>query len=431
MTTNKHINDSDRLIIEHGLREGKSLSKIAMEIGKHRSTISREIRARRTPSSKGAYGRVTNRCIHKKHCNKEQLCVDKPDCTRRCTFCRLCNRICPDYVEQICDKLSRPPYVCNGCRDETRCVLRKQFYLHNPAHQNYRKILKESRSGANITENELQALNNLFSPLIKNGQSIHHIMVNNPDLFSLNEKTVYRYVSDGLLSAKNGDMPRICMLRPRNKKPIEHKVDKKCIIGRSYNDFKTFIRSNPEVAITEMDSVIGHVGGKVLLTLMLRSCSFMFAFIRDRNNSQSVIDTFENLYKTTGEKLFVSLFEVLLTDNGSEFSNPEALEYDTSGKRRTRVFYCDPYASYQKPRVERNHELLRQILPKGSSFDNLTQDAINMVLSHINSYSRTSLNDKAPYDLFKCLYGEKILTKLGIERIPSNEIILKPNLLKK
>jgi len=288
---NKHITDSDRLIIEHGLKNGMSFREIATETGKHRSTISREILARRTPSSKGAFGRVTNRCIHKYSCDRIQLCINKPDCTRRCAFCRLCNRICPDYVEQICDKLSKPPYVCNGCSNERKCVLHKQYYLHNPAHQNYRKFLEESRSGANITEEELSSLNNLFSPLIRNGQSIHHIMVNNPDMFTLNEKTVYRYVSDGLLSAKNGDMPRVCMLKPRKKKAIEHKVDKKCRIGRNYDDFNVFISNNPEAAVTEMDSVIGRIGGKVLLTLMLRSCGFMPIYINGNSTFSNTLSS--------------------------------------------------------------------------------------------------------------------------------------------
>lgn len=426
---NKHITDAQRLIIEHSLRDGMSFNEIGDKIGKHRSTISREVIARRTPSSKGAFGRVTNRCVHKVSCYRRQLCMKKPDCTRRCSFCSLCNRICPDYVEQVCEKLSQPPYVCNGCAQEKKCVLRKQYYLHNPAHQNYRKILEESRSGANITEGELISLNNLFSPLIRNGQSVHHIMTNNPDRFTLNEKTVYRYVADGLLSVKNGDMPRICMIRPRRKKPIEHKVDRKCRIGRSFDDFNAFLDDNPEVAVTEMDSVIGRVGGKVLLTLMLRSCGFMFAFIRDSNNSQSVIDIFESIWQTAGEELFTKLFEVLLTDNGSEFSNPGALELAPSGGRRTHVFYCNPYASYQKPRVERNHELLRLILPKRTSFDHLTQKDINTALSHINSYSRPVLNDKSPYDLFEYLYGAEFLTALGIEKIAPNDIILKPGLL--
>jgi len=157
----------------------------------------------------------------------------------------------------------------------------------------------------------------------------------------------------------------------------------------------------------------------------------MLAFIRDRNNSQSVIDIFNQLWKITGEDLFNKLFGLLLTDNGSEFSNPIALEIDIKNNRRAHVFYCDPGASYQKPHVERNHELLRQILPKGTSFDDLKQKDINKILSNVNSYSRPVLNDKTPYDLFSFIYGKEILKTLNIERIHSNKIILKPSLIKK
>lgn len=79
---NKHITDSERLEIEHGLRTGKSINEIAAKIGKHRSTVSREIQSRKTPSNKGAYGRLTNRCIHKENCRRIQLCEDKPDCEK-------------------------------------------------------------------------------------------------------------------------------------------------------------------------------------------------------------------------------------------------------------------------------------------------------------------------------------------------------------
>jgi len=180
-----------------------------------------------------------------------------------------------------------------------------------------------------------------------------------------------------------------------------------------------------------MDSVIGRVGGKVLLTLMFPSCDFMLAFIRDRNTSQSVIDKFDYMHTLLGDKKFKKLFPVLLGDNGSEFSNPKKIEFDAKGKRRTSVYYCDPYASYQKPNVESNHVFIRRILPKGTSFDNLTQADINLMMSHINSYSREIMNDKSPFEMFEFLYGYDIIETLGLSIIPSNEIILKPKLLKK
>ena len=426
---NKHLTDLERLEIEHSLRQRTSLKKIAAQLGKHHSTLSREILSRRVASDKGAFGRITNRCVHRAVCVQRQLCLDKPDCLRRCASCPLCNRICPNFQEDVCAKLSRAPYICNGCKEESRCVLRKQYYIHHPAQNKYRDLLVRTREGANITEDELRALDALVSPLVRQGQSVHHILTQHPDRFDLHEKTVYRYIAGGLLQAKNGDMPRVCMLKPRSRKPVEHKIDTKCRLGRSYADFQAFIAAAPDTRVVEMDSVIGRVGGKVLLTLLFRDSSLMLAFLRDRNDSQSVIDAFSLLWEHAGPDLFRRLFPVLLTDNGSEFSNPGALEYDPDGNPRTRLFYCDPCASWQKGRVERNHEFLRLILPKGTSFDGLTQTHINTMLSHINSYSRPVLNDKAPYDLFAFTYGADLLARLGLQRIPADRIVLKPSLL--
>lgn len=426
---NKHLTDFERLEIEHALRQRISIKKIADRLGKHHSTLSREIISRRIASDKGAFGRVTNRCTLRADCDRRQLCMDKPDCVRRCTTCPRCNGVCPDFREDVCAKLSRAPYVCNGCKDEPRCVLRKQYYLHKPAHRNYRDLLVQTRRGANVTEDELLGLDALISPLIKQGQSIHHVLANNPDLFGLHEKTVYRYVAGGLLAAKNGDMPRVCMLKPRARKPVEHKIDTQCRIGRTYEDYQAFIAVSPELATVEMDTVVGRRGGKVLLTLQFVRSGFMLAFLRERNDSQSVIDVFARLWTLAGANLFRRLFPVLLTDNGSEFSNPNALELDPTGQRRTRVFYCDPCATNQKARIERNHEFIRMVLPKGSSFDHLVQADVDKLMSHVNSYSRPSLQDKSPCDLFAFLHGTDLLDQLGIRKIPANEILLKPRLI--
>ncbi|MDR0490743.1 MAG: IS30 family transposase [Oscillospiraceae bacterium] len=429
MSKNKHMTDYDRLQIEYLLKEGVSLNKIAEELGRSTSTISREVRARALPSDKSAYGRTANRCLLRKGCIKCQICEDKPDCTRRCSYCKLCNSLCPDFEEEVCLRLYDPPYVCNGCFDERNCTLRKRYYIHKKAHEAYREMLVESRTGANISEDELIELDNFVSPLLRHGQSIHHAVANNPDHFNVSEKTIYRYVSGNLLTAKNIDLPRVCRLKPRKSKPVQHKVDVGCRIGRTYPEFLRFVENN-RPAVVEMDSVIGRVGGKVLLTMLFKSCDFMIAIIRDRNTSQSVIDCFNWMFKEFGTPYFKALFPVILCDNGSEFSNPKALEFDALGNRRTHVFYCDPNASFQKPNVELNHEFIRRILPKGYSFDNLVQEDIDLMMSHINSYSREKLNDNTPVDTFGFLYGHSVIEKLGQRKIPANDIVLKPSLLK-
>jgi IS30 family transposase len=430
MSKNKHLTDAERVQIEQWLKQKESIKKIAKTLGKSTSTISREIKARAILSDKYAPYRIHNRCVNRLECSRRYLCEDKPDCTRRCATCNSCNALCDNYVEQICDKLSSSPYVCNGCIEESRCVLQKKYYLHRKAQEAYRETLVESRAGANITQDELLELDNFVSPLIMRGQSVHHIVANNPDQFEVSEKSLYRYVAGGLLKARNINMPRVCRLKPRKTKPVEHKIDSLCRVARTYTDYKTFMEK-ANIHAVEMDSVIGRIGGRVLLTLMFKSCDCMLAFIRDHNTSQSVIDIFNLMNDILGAHRFNSLFPVILTDNGSEFSNPKALEFDAHGCRRTNIFYCDPCASFQKPNVELNHEFIRRILPKGTSFDNLNQLDINLMMSHINSYSREKLNDKSPFELFGFLYGKEVLNLLGLRKIPANEILLKPELLKK
>lgn len=435
MSTKKHLTESDRLQIECWLKAGKSLREIAQMLGKSHTTISREIKSHAVESDKGAAGRIKNRCVHRYTCTKANLCPQFPCANPRhqlnCSSCNRCNSVCMDFVEELCPRLSVSPYVCNGCKDEHKCVLHKRFYLHELAQKEYKTVLSESRSGANISELELKAMDEFLSPLLKNGQSPHHVMLTFPDMLSCCEKTLYRYIDSNLISARNHNLPRRARLKPRHKKSVEYKVDKKCRIGRTLDDYKHFRELRPDTAVVQMDSVVGTVGGKVLLTFCFEQSHLLLAFLRERNTSQSVIDVFDYLEDLLGLNTFRRLFPVILTDNGSEFSNPQRLEFDSNGKRRTYVFYCDPNRSDQKGLVEVEHEMIRRILPKGTSFDSLSQADVNKVLSHTNSYARKKLNDKCPFESFSFLFGKDILDKLGIFQIPAVDIVLTPALLKR
>ncbi len=426
-----HLTDSDRMEIEHGLRQRMPFQQIARKLGKPHTTISREVLKRRADSDKGAFGRVTNRCIFRRNCNVYYLCPEEK-CQRKCSTCKDCNAICPKFQEEICGKLSQAPYVCNGCPDGHKCVLRKKFYLHAPAQLEYRHVLVKSREGANLTETERTAISDVIHGGTQKGQSVHHIMSANRDSFNVCEKTVYRYVNAGIIRTKRGDMPRSCSMKPRRRKSLEHKVDSKCRINRTHDDFKKYCEKHPDLPVVEMDSVLGGVGGKVLLTIHFNNCGLMLAFLRNANNSQSVINIFNEMEELLTVDVFQELFPVILTDNGSEFSNPSALETSPfSGRQRTRIFYCNPCSSWQKGHVENNHLNLRKIIPKGRTLDLFTQEDVNLMLSHLNSFARKSLNDIPAITLFDTLYGKDILEKLSIKLILPNEVRLLPELINK
>ncbi|WP_375372941.1 transposase [Clostridium sp. CF012] len=204
-------------------------------------------------------------------------------------------------------------------------------------------------------------------------------------------------------------------------------------IGRNYNDFQAFLAKNQDTTVVQMDTVIGSKGGKCLLTIHFVDTSLMLAFLRDANTSKSVTDIYETLYETLGKEVFTTLFPVIITDNGREFSNPKAIEYGTEKRsgHHTNIFYCDAGSPYQKGAIEVNHELIRRILPKGNSFDHLTQENISLMMNHINSYKRKKLNNRSPYETFSFYHGEDVLQKLGCTLVAASGIMLKPTLLKK
>lgn len=429
----KHLTLSDRITISVGLQAQKSIHQIADELGKNRSTISREIRQRAIPSDKKPAYRIANRCVHRSSCDIRHLCHDKPNCTRKCSTCGKCNQVCPNYSEEKCPQLSRPPYVCNGCSKQSSCVLMHLYYNPEKADKAYRDLLHEARKGYNMTTSELRNIDQKVSPLIKNGHSIHHAFVVEGDNLTVSERTVSRLIKDCQLSATVMDQPRVVKLKLRKSKKNAKKVDRRCREGRAIEDFRQFLENHPGMAAVEMDSVIGEIGGKSLLTLIFPQSELMLAFLCDCHTAACVQAKIDHLYEGLGEQ-FHSLFPVILTDNGSEFSNPSALETAPDGTQRTNIFYCDPMASWQKPHVERNHEFIRSILPKGSSFNHLTQAQIGLVMSHINSYARPSLGDRSPFEVFRFLHGDDTLQKLlhlvWQTEIEPAKIILKPSLLR-
>ena len=392
---------------------------------------------RRVESTKTFYGRRFNPCVHRGGCQALGMC-GRPDCTRRCASCGLRCRegSCPRFEEERCPRLAAAPYVCNGCPDEPRCCLRKFYYLHKLAHEGYRRTLVESRQGVNATEGELRAINEILVPALNRGQSVYHAMLSAPDSFGVCEHTIYNYINGGVLSVKRHNLPMAVRYKKRKGAPVEHKVDRHCAEGRSWGPFQDFLAENPGVQVPETDTVEGGRCDKcVLLTVMFARQGFMVARLMPGKCAQHVADAFNWMWRALGDATFRTLFPALLADNGTEFSNPLAIETSPKdGTRRTRMFYTRPYTATDKAHAERNHEYIRRVVLKGESFDRLTQGQVDLMMSHVNSYARASLTRgdapcRTPYERFAFEYGEDVAGKLGIVPIPLREVTLRPELL--
>jgi IS30 family transposase len=433
MSKYSHLNNEDRSQIETGLINSKSFKEIGEAVGKDCTTISKEIRSHMVFRKTGAYGRPFNDCAKRKTCRLSGACDKCPENKLRTRFCCTCGRCtdhCVLYEKEKCPKLTKPPYVCNGCQDKRFCTLEKCIYDASSAQAEYSSVLAESRQGIAVSDEEKKRLDDIISPLILKGQSLHHICLNHMDELMVSERTLYTYMDAGLFTAMNIDMPRKVRLRPRRKRPDTIKVDPKCREGRTLDDYKKYMSEHPDTPVVQLDSVEGIKGGAVLLTVTFPSAGLQLAFRRDHNDAQSVIDIFDRMYLELGPDTFIKLFPVFLADNGSEFSDPKRIEFDANGNCRSRMFYCNASAPYQKGSCEAHHEMIRRVIHKGVDITPYTQAQITLMMNNINSYRRNTLANKSPYEVFGFLYGEDVLKKSGLSLIPPDEIILSPELLK-
>ena len=384
MTKHKHLTLSDRNDIQLGLERGETFKAIGQSILKDPTTVSKEVKR--------------NRQV------RESTCHNLP-----------------------CPLLDKAPFVCNGCpKRRQNCGYKKIFYLAKQAQKQYEQTLVESREGTPLNSKTFWDMDKVISDGVKKGQHIYHILkTHNLDVSS---STVYRHIRKGYLSIAPIDLARAVKFKERRKSKLPS-IPKEAKKGRSYEDFQNYLALKQLDSWLEMDTVLGRMGGKVLLTFNLSFCNFIFARLLDNKTALEVTKHLYDIKNTLhqADKDFFQLFPVILTDNGGEFARVDDIEMDVRGE--SKLFFCDPNRSDQKGRIEKNHTLIRDILPKGTSFDNLTQEDINLICSHVNSVKRAALNGKSAYELFAFTYGEEIPKLLGISKIPAEDVCQSSKLL--
>lgn len=333
--------------------------------------------------------------------------------------------------DRPCPLLLKAPFVCNPCKKRRgNCAFQKQLYIAKNAHTEYETLLRESREGIPLGKEEFWDSDKIIAEGIKKGQHLYHIMESNDIAFS--KSSAYRHLKRGYLSVSQTDFPRVVKFKARKQRRADA-VPKALKEGRTYADFIAYKEERGITSWVEMDTVIGRIGGKVIMTFDFTFCNFMFGLLLDNKTAAEAASKIQALKARLheGGVRFGDILPILLTDNGGEFSNVFAFINDLDDIPETDLFFCDPYQSSQKPKVEKNHTLFRDIVPKGESFDHFTQETVNLIFSHVNSGKRKSLNGKTPYDMFSFVFGADTALLLGISEIPASDVIQSPKLLKK
>lgn len=437
----KHLSTSQRIHIEKGLNDGLSFAAIARKLDKHPSTIAKEVKKYRTLQPREKDPKKPARCALFKECTLRFLC-DKKDCVKMCKSCydvklqvSKCSYLCSEYREPQCASISKAPFVCNHCARQRTCNKEKAYYIAQNADQSSQELLVSCRQGINQAPADIAMLDTLISPLLAQGQSLAHIYAFHGHEIPCSRKTLYNYIDQGVFTAKNIDLRRKVRYKckPRKTGTRVSLAAKEFRIGRTYEDFQKFIQENPDIPVVELDTVEGGRDNstQAFLTIFFRNCSLMLIFVLQEKSQDQVIKVFDYLTEKLGIKVFQELFPVILTDNGVEFQFPERLECDKNGEIRTKIFYCNPNSSWQKGRIEKNHEYIRYVIPKSQSLDHYKQRDACVLMNHINSEARDSLNGCTPFRLSKMLLNNKLHRLLCLQEIPADEVHLKPSLLKK
>jgi len=427
-----HLTLDDRMHIHLGLNEGKSANAIALEINKSVSTVTREIKNHIVNQ------RTTkNDCVSKGICNCRNVCNKTPPCRGVCLKCKTpCKKHCVDYVQSICEKLEKFPYVCNACTKRAYCSFTKQFYKADEAHNEAMNKLVTSRNGFNLTSAEIIKIDELASPMIKNGLSPYHVKQTYGDELPCSESTLRRLINASMLEARDIDLVEAVKRKRRKKRrPLHNEVKRANIskIGHMYKDYEDFVQDYTGIVV-QMDCVEGKkTDNATLLTLHWPSIHMQIAIIMNEHTSVEVVDALDKIESALGSReMFNKYFPVILTDNGHEFMDIKRMERSIFGGKRTTIYFCEPNRSDQKGNCEVNHRFIRRIIPKGTSLEPFMQTHITFMMNHINSYKRNDLWGKSPYECGKFMMPddfEEFCILLGLEEIPATEVNLTPSLL--
>ena len=436
----KHMSKENREVIESGVRAGDAARAIAKRIGVSPSTVTREVKANRTVKERKLSAKENSslRCAKRDSCQASGGAC--PKCSTALTSCkdcktRRCILTCPDYEPRMCPVTESWPYVCpEGCPKRGWCGLPKCSYDAGGADASYRETLSSSRSGICVTQEELDRMNGIVVPLSKQGQSFEAIWATHGEELPVCVRTAYKYQEAGAMGLTSLDMPLKARLLPRSR-PAKGgsgraRVDR---AGRTYDDFKE-LPLEEQLRAVQGDSVEGFSWNATdILSLHVVAREFQFYLKKKHADPAAVVTWLDVIERALGSpEAFEAIFGILLLDRGVEFDDWAGMERSclVEGARRCRVFYCDAQNSNQKSPAERNHQQLRRILPKRrSDFDKLSVWDVAVCCSHVNSYPLARWSGRCPLEVAAGLIPQRLLDELGIERVPADEVVLKPYLM--
>lgn len=375
MKTWKHLNEEQRKIISNGISKESKLIEIAENIGFDPTSISKEVKRNRKPTTIGS--NITD-----------------------------------------CKKVKRWPYVCSGCNKKynNQCAFTKYKYDSSYAQKEANRKLVLSRKGIDLNSEEFKTIDNLIKEGVDNKKSIFQIKIENNDVIDKSVSTLYRYINNGILTTSRMDLPYAVTYKKRKKNKKYDYSENKTIdrTGHTYLDYLSYLHKHPGIYVWQLD-FLGTIktDSNNILTLVLPDIQFVILSIIKNPNQDKVVEFFDELEEKIGIDAFKELIPVILTDRDPNFTDIIGICFSkVTGEQRCELFFCDAYVSNQKPNVENMNKQLRLYFPKGKTIDTYAKkDIRNINITLLNRPLR-SLDSYTPKQAFINIYDEELFDKL-------------------
>ena len=423
----EQLNFTMRCQISALLKKCQSLQEIANVVKTSRQTVLREIIRNSTYYSKDQKHTMYS-CVHFFECHRKNS-TNKPTCSYNCE----------NYEKGICcPKLKKYPFVCNSCSKRGHCLILKRFYVPEDASNKYHTRISSAHDGLKTDIKQQEIVKKIASDLLKKKQS-PEVIVATHDNITICPLTLRNWVNGHVIeNIGPGDL-RLFGRRVSKKYDYSKKHDpvkmSELKLGHRYSDYLAFIATYPNSLIVEMDTVMGGKDqGKSVFTIHLVQYHFQFGILLDEHTAENVNNSLKSLFdklialdNKNKSNCFTNFINCILADDGSEFDKI----LDFTSYEGAHIFFTRAYSSSDKAECERNHVLVRYINSKGLTWDDLDQDKINLIFSHINNYPRKSLEYKTPYQLVLEAFGKEFLEIIGIEYVTIDDVNLTQGLIRK
>ena len=239
-------------------------------------------------------------------------------------------------------------------KSRSNCPCKRQLYTARKAQAEYDTVLVESRTGIPLNKESFYETERIISESVQNEQHIYHIIQSNK--LPISTATAYRHIHKRYYSITPMDLPRAVKFKPRNSKESGC-VPKWAREGRTFSDFPAFAEDNPDILLVQLDTVIGRIGGKVILTIHFVHSDFMIVLLLDNKTATEAAGKIQVLkaeLKASGFN-FGDTAPLLLTGNGGEFSVVSAFENDADGNMESHMFFSESCSPNEKAEIEKNH----------------------------------------------------------------------------